>query len=109
MLLEFDRMEETIIPHFYGGEKETAARMFADERVRILCGRLAPGASIGTHPHDAGSEMVYILRGTGRAVYDGGEELLRPGVCHYCPKGHTHSLINDGDGDLEFFAVVPRQ
>lgn len=51
MLLEFARMEETIIPHFYGGEKETAARMFADERVRILYGRLAPGASIGIHTH----------------------------------------------------------
>ena len=31
------------------------------------------------------------------------------GDCHYCPKGHTHSLINNSDEDLVFFAVVPVQ
>ena len=36
-------------------------------------------------------------------------EDLAPGGCHYCPKGHTHSLINDGTEPLEFFAVVPNQ
>ena len=41
--------------------------------------------------------------------YDDGEEPLKPGDCHYCPKGHAHSLINNSDGDLEFFAVVPQQ
>ncbi len=27
----------------------------------------------------------------------------------YCPKGHPHSLVNDSDADLVFFAVVPEQ
>ena len=30
-------------------------------------------------------------------------------MCHYCPKGHSHGLFNDGDEDLVFFAVVPAQ
>ena len=29
--------------------------------------------------------------------------------CHYCPKGHTHSLINDSDAGLTFLAVIPEQ
>ena len=37
------------------------------------------------------------------------EESLEAGDCHYCPKGHTHSLINVGKEDLVFFAVVPEQ
>ena len=32
---------------------------------------------------------------------------LEAGQCHYCPQGHTHSLINDSEEDLVFFAVVP--
>ena len=49
------------------------------------------------------------LAGTGRVLYDGGDETLSAGSCHYCPKGHAHSLINDSGGLLEFFAVVPNQ
>ena len=53
--------------------------------------------------------MIYILSGTGKVLCDGAYEPLAPGACHYCPKGHAHSLINDSDGDLTFFAVVPEQ
>ena len=108
MKLDFDAMEETIIPHMRGGEKEVAARMYTDELGKIMRGRLIPGASIGLHPHQGSSEIVYVLSGTGKALYDGGEEALAPGGCHYCPEGHTHSLVNDGGEDLIFFAVVPR-
>ena len=39
----------------------------------------------------------------------GGQETLTAGDCHYCPKGHSHSLINGGGEDLVFFAVIPQQ
>ena len=46
---------------------------------------------------------------TGEQALDDDELLpLEAGQCHYCPQGHTHSLINDSDADLVFFAVVPR-
>ena len=109
MILDFDRLEPTVLPRFQGGEKQLDARMFVDENNKILRGRLEPGASIGLHTHETSSEMIYILRGTGRVLYDGAEQAVRAGVCHYCPRGHAHSLINDGDQDLEFFAVVPQQ
>ena len=70
---------------------------------------LDPGSSIGYHTHGTSSEIIYILSGTGKVKYDGGEEPLEAGQCHYCPKGHSHSLINNSDGPLEFFAVVPNQ
>ena len=32
------------------------------------------------------------------------------GDCIYCPKGHTHSLMNSSEeGNLTFLAVVPKQ
>ena len=108
MKVEFGAMEETAIPGFKGGEGVTHARMFADGCNRIMRGRLEPGCSIGLHTHEGSSEIVYVLSGTGKALYGGGEERLAPGDCHYCPEGHAHSLVNDGTQTLEFFAVVPQ-
>ena len=109
MKVEFSQLEETVIPNFMGGEKSVRARMWVDDNGKIMRGSLEPGASIGLHTHTTSSEIIYILSGTGRALYDDGADLLAPGDCHYCPKGHTHSLINEGTELLEFFAVVPEQ
>ena len=109
MNIDFSTIPESVIPHMRGGEKEVRAHMFSDELGKIMKGRLIPGASIGLHTHETSSEIIYILSGTGKILYDDGCETLGPGSCHYCPKGHAHSLINDSDGELEFFAVVPEQ
>ena len=109
MLIDFHSMEETVIPNFLGGEGAIRARMFVDERNRILHGVLEPGCSIGYHTHETSSEIIYILSGTGVVKVEDGEEPVVAGQCHYCPKGHSHSLINNSEGLLEFFAVVPQQ
>ena len=109
MVVDFKTMQETVIPQFYGGEKETIARLFVDENGKIMQGRLKPGASIGVHTHETSSEIIYVLSGKGKAFFDEEWEELEPGQCHYCPKGHTHGLTNGGEEDLVFFAVVPNQ
>ena len=109
MLIDFSQMEETVIPNFLGGEGAVRAKMRVDELGKILHGVLEPGSTIGLHTHETSSEIIYILAGTGRVLYDGGDESLSAGSCHYCPKDHAHSLINDGGELLEFFAVVPNQ
>lgn len=109
MLIDFSKAEETVMTAFKGGEKELRASMYVDERNRIMRGRLVPGASIGLHTHDTSSEVIFFLEGSGKTVLDGKEERVRAGMCHYCPKGHSHTLINDTDEDLVFYAVVPQQ
>ena len=109
MLIDFEKMDITVLPNFKGGEKQMESHMFVDENNRIMHSRLVPGASIGEHIHDTSSEMIFILSGTGTAVTDGVAEKCTPGTCHYCPKGSAHTLINDGNTDLIFFAVVPQQ
>ena len=107
MLIDFSKMEEKVIPHFQGGEGSFRAKMRVDDLGKILHGILEPGCTIGLHTHETSSETIYILAGTGKVLYDGAYEPLSAGSCHYCPKGHAHSLINDGEETLEFFAVVP--
>lgn len=109
MLIDFSQMEEQVIPGFLGGEGTFHARMRVDGLGKIMRGALEPGSSIGLHTHDTGSEIIYILSGEGKVLYDGAYEPLFAGSCHYCPKGHSHSLINDSGAPLEFFAVVPVQ
>ena len=41
MLLDFENMEETVIHNFNGGEKDTRAKMYNDENMRILYGVLS--------------------------------------------------------------------
>ena len=107
----FDLKNETpeVLPNFKGGEKEFIAKIHFDGLNKIIHGTLPPGATIGKHTHEGDSEIIYILSGTGEVFYDGDIIPLEAGQCHYCPKGHSHSLINDGDEDLIFFAVVPNQ
>lgn len=107
MLVDFENINQTVIPHFRGGEKETVAKMYVDNTIKIMYGKLESGASIGMHTHDTSSEVIYILSGNGKVIYDGETEILTAGKAHYCPKGHSHSLINDSDNDLIFFAAVP--
>ncbi len=107
MIIQFDEMETKELQAFYGGAGALIAKMFVDENNKILRGKLACGASIGLHRHTPSSEIIFITSGKGKSVCDGKEELLSAGDCHYCPKGSEHCLINVGDEDLCFYAVVP--
>ena len=107
MLIPFDQMEEKVVPKMRGGEGEMINKMFVNEDTKIMWGRLTPGSYIGLHTHETDSEMIYILSGTGKVLCDGVYEPLSAGSCHYCPKGHAHSLINDSGEDLVILAMIP--
>lgn len=110
MKIAYPEIEAKEFPNFKGGEKSLMAKMFFDGKNRILHGKLGVGATIGMHCHDTSSEIIYIISGDGRVVTDTVTEYLKPGDCHYCPKGESHSLQNNSSSeDLEFFAVVPEQ
>ncbi len=109
MIIDFNTMESTLIPNFKGGEKEFDVKMFWDGTNRIMKGRLIPGASIGEHTHEENCEILFVLKGNGTIIEDGVSSPICEGECTYCPKGHTHSLINTGSEDLIFFAAVPNQ
>lgn len=107
MKLDFNNIELKILKNFNGGEKEVQANMYIDDTNKIFRGKLIPGASIGMHTHEVNEEVIYILQGNAKFLYDDTVEYVKAGECHYCPKGHSHSFINETDEDIIFFAVVP--
>ena len=109
MIFDLKNEAAETIPNFKGGEGSFIAKIHFDGMNKIIHGTLPPKSTIGRHTHEGDSEIIYILSGRG-SVEDDGEVIgIEAGQCHYCPKGHTHSLINNSDEDLVFFAVVPVQ
>ena len=120
MLLDFSQIPVEPVANMRGGEGTVLLQKTTQGPVKVMRGvlppgatiglhPLPPGATIGLHPHETNSEVIYILSGTGQVLCDGVYEPLGPGACHYCPKGHAHSLQNTGPLPLEFFAVVPEE
>lgn len=108
MLIDFEKKENTVLSHFWGGDGELIAKMFQDEQNKILKGTLAPGSNIGMHCHETSSEIIFVISGEGNVLFEDTKETLKAGSCHYCPHGCSHSLRNDGTEDLIFYAVVPQ-
>ena len=71
MLIRFDELARTVVPHMKGGEGEAQLQSVADADNKIMRSVLAPGASIGLHTHETSSEIMYFLSGTGKVLCDG--------------------------------------
>lgn len=108
MILNFDTMAANAVPHFKGGEGQAIVRKFDAPRMGAVVHLTLPvGASIGLHTHTGNCEIIYVLSGSGRCIDDGTEYPVTAGMCHYCPEGHTHSIINTGDTELKLLGVLP--
>lgn len=107
MTLHFDDMPSLLQPHFKGGTGAAETRIFSDEMGRILRLTLPAGASIGLHTHTDSCEVMYFLSGSGICIDDGVEVPVSPGLCHYCPRGHSHSVLNTGTEPLVILGIVP--
>ncbi|MBR0385164.1 MAG: cupin domain-containing protein [Erysipelotrichaceae bacterium] len=83
--------------------------MYNDDKYRIIPTAIHSGGSIGMHRQDSGDDLNYIISGVGKAICDGAEEGLKPGVMHICPQGSEHSIINTGDEDLVMLTIVVKK
>ena len=108
MIIDFNEIKTVKVPHMNGGEGEVNARMEVNEVGRFVECIIPPKSSIGNHLQESNNDITYIISGEGISICDGVEEILKPGVCHVCPKGSTHSIINTGTEDLIFFTIVPK-
>ena len=73
-----------------------------------LCAKItiAPGDSLGEHPHVGETEIYIFIEGKGKVTDDGMTISVKPGYVMTTGSGHTHSVLNDGDEDLVFLALI---
>ena len=106
MLINFNKMPERTAPGMNGGTGEMTAKMYMGANGKIIPCKIHKGGSIGLHTQSTSDDINYVISGTGKAICDGVEEKLTAGVCHICPKGSEHSIINTGDDDLVLITIV---
>lgn len=106
MIAQFDEIPAQVQPRCKSGAGEPGNRIYADEMGRILQLALPAGASIAPHTHKGGCEVTFFLSGSGLCIDEGAEFPVMPGLCHYCPGGHSHSIINTGAEPLVLLSVA---
>ena len=67
---------------------------------------VTPGTRMGYHQHVGDFEFYYILKGEGKYNDNGEIVPCKPGDVFKCADGDWHCIINDGDEDLEFVALI---
>lgn len=107
MIIDFEKISETHITDFKGGQGHLDTRNYTDGKIKIMFSTLRPGASTGWHVHENNSETIYIVSGTATFQYDEQVETAHTGQVHYCPMGHSHYMENLTDHDLVYLAIVP--
>ena len=109
MRIDFNEIEQITMPGMNNGTGTMSARMHDDENYRIIPTTIHSGGSIGLHTQSSGDDINYILSGQGKAICDGQEEEIYPGVMHICPKGSEHSIVNTGNEDLVMLTIVVKK
>ena len=82
MLIDFNKLKEIHMPGMNNGTGEMTARMYMDDKGKIIPCSMHAGGSNGTHYHPTSEGIHYIFSGTGQAVLVRTEELLTPGTWH---------------------------
>jgi quercetin dioxygenase-like cupin family protein len=67
-----------------------------------------PGGYVREHDHPEHDEVLHFISGSGKAVLDGEEHRLLPGVTLFIGKKRRHMFINDGAADMHWlWLIVP--
>lgn len=67
---------------------------------------LEPGAVLGYHEHHNETETYYILSGEGMYVDNGTNIPAKTGDVFFCKDGDGHGLMNTGNEELVFIALI---
>lgn len=106
MLIDFNELKELLVSNSSKDTENVYAKMCMIDTGKVLVRRLEEGAHIKTHTHKTSYEVDYVLRGEGITFLNDSVELLKPGSCHYCPIGSSHSIHNTGTKELVLFTIV---
>jgi mannose-6-phosphate isomerase-like protein (cupin superfamily) len=78
-----------------------------EKNIRLLAQMtLQPGASIGSHAHEAETEYYVILSGSGLANDNGAETEVTAGDAIVTGGGAAHGIANNGSVPLVFIAAI---
>jgi len=81
---------------------ETAGSRLVDYRISTY----QPMAYVETHTHKVQEQIYHVLDGEGSMEIDGKKTIVRKHDVIFIPPGVSHSIRNEGLGDLTFIVVT---
>ena len=105
-------MKTERIENMCGGKGHVTIKHLLEEKeLNGKCGLYAevtiePGCSLGYHEHHGEGETYYILSGEGDYDDNGVVGPVKAGDVTFTPDNHGHGLVNTGETDLIFMALI---
>jgi len=81
---------------------ETAGSRLVDYRISTY----QPMAYVETHSHKVQEQIYHVLEGEGSMEIEGKKTIVRKHDVIFIPPGVSHSIRNEGLGDLTFIVVT---
>ncbi len=112
MIKKAESLQPVVYQNRFGGNGEISMKPLLSPEEFLGKGRVLshsvifPGSSIGYHTHQGDFETYYILKGTGEVNDDGILSPVGPGDVVYTGSGHSHSIRNTGEENLELIAMI---
>lgn len=98
--MEIEKMGEVTLEKLIGQE-EMADKVGLFARVVV-----PPKAEVPYHTHTGNGEAYYFLTGEGEYSDNGAVRKVKPGDVTWTPDGSSHGVVNTGDGELTFMALI---
>ena len=115
MIVKNNSKQHEIKQNMRGGKGDIKITHITDQEVLGKHCRLfaqitvKPGDSIGDHQHVGEQEIFYFIQGSGIAIDNGRQSDIGPGDVMVTPDQGSHSVINTGDQDLVFIALILKE
>lgn len=77
-----------------------------DQRLALGTQTVAAGCYVREHAHDRHEEVIHCLSGMGRAVIDGEDHRMVPGLTIFIGKNRRHMFVNESADDLHFLWLM---
>ena len=112
MIKKFDDRNVSIKENLKGGCGALEFRQIASaeellNKIKMYTNiTIKPNDSVGYHRHDGEEEIMLINKGEGTYCDDGVESLICQGDVAICFDGHSHSIQNKANENLEITAII---
>ncbi|PKM59627.1 MAG: cupin [Firmicutes bacterium HGW-Firmicutes-4] len=115
MIIESKLNKQEIKQNMRGGKGNIEITHITDQEVlgencRLFAQIIVkPGDSIGEHQHVGEREIFYFIQGKGIVIDNGKQSEIGPGDVMVTPNQDSHSVVNTGDEDLVFMALILKE
>jgi mannose-6-phosphate isomerase-like protein (cupin superfamily) len=79
--------------------------LYTTENMQLVAMCIKPFEDIGMEKHKYASQFVKIMQGSGKAIIDGMEMILYPGMSFFLPFDTSHNVINTGEESMKLLSI----